>query len=160
MMMRRQRRTGAALVETALVYPILFLLIFGIILMGVAVFRYQQVAHAAREGARWAAVHGASYGEEGATASPPRYAATAADIYTNAIKPQIAGMHASNVTYSVTWNTSNKRTRSYTYTDPSTGAQSVQAMANTVSVTVSYSWDTGLFGVIPVSSTTVMTMSY
>jgi len=155
MMMKRQRRTGAALVETALIYPILFLLILGIILMGITVFRYQQVAHAAREGARYACVHGDKYHEETGNA-----AATDATIYTNAIEPQIAGMHSDNVTYSVTWNQSNKQTYSYVYTDPSTGKTSVKARANTVTVTVSYSWNTGLFGVIPVSSTTVMNMSY
>jgi Flp pilus assembly protein TadG len=160
MMMRRQQRRGAALVEAAIVYPVLFVLIFGIVMVGIAVFRYQQVAHAAREGARWAAVHGFKYGEEGASATPTRTAATASDIYTNAIQPQIAGMQASGVTYSVAWSTSNKQTHSYVYTDPSTGQSRVREMANTVTVTVSYSWNTGLFGVIPVSSTCVMTMSY
>jgi Flp pilus assembly protein TadG len=160
MMMKRQRRTGAALVETALIYPILFLLILGIILLGIAVFRYQQVAHAAREGARWAAVHGAEYGEEGASATPPRYAATEADIYNAAILPQLAGMQAANVTYAVTWNNSNKQSHSYVYVDPATGVSRVREMANTVSVTVSYSWNTGLFGDVPVSSTAVMRMSY
>ena len=155
MLMRRKRRTGSALVETAVVYPVLFLLILGIIMVGIAVFRYQQVAHAAREGARYACVHGDKYREE--TGNP---AATDATIYTNAIEPQIAGMQTANVTYAVSWNQSNKQTYSYVYTDPSTGATSVKARANTVSVTVSYSWDTGFFGVIPVSSTTVMNMSY
>jgi Flp pilus assembly protein TadG len=164
MMMRRQQRRGAALVEAAIVYPVLFVLILGIVMVGIAVFRYQQVAHAAREGARWAAVHGYTYGQEGASATPTRTAATAADIFTNAIQPQIAGMQASGVTYSVSWttgtSTSNKRTHNYVYTDPSTGQSSVREQANTVSVTVSYSWNTGLFGVIPVSSTYVMPMSY
>jgi len=160
MLMRRQRREGSALVETAIVYPVLFLLILGIIMIGIAVFRYQQVAHAAREGARWAAVHGAKSAEENKT-NPDRYPAPdAAAIFDKAIHPQLAKIDTTNITYSVTWNTSNEQMRPYVYTDPVTGKARVREVANTVSVTVTYSWDTGFFGVIPVSSTTVMTMSY
>jgi Flp pilus assembly protein TadG len=155
MMLRRQRRTGAALVETALVYPILFLLVLGIIMLGIGVFRYQQVAHAAREGARWAAVHGAKYAQE--TGNP---AATPQDVFDTVILPQMARVSSANISYAVTWNQDNRQTYSYVYTNPTTGETSVRSRQNTVSVTVGYSWDTGFFGVIPVSSTTVMTMSY
>jgi Flp pilus assembly protein TadG len=155
MMMRRQRRTGAALVETAVVYPVLFLIVLGIIMLGIGVFRYQQVAHAAREGARWAAVHGYKYSQE--TKNP---AATPDDVYENAIKPQLSGAKESLTTYSVTWDQSNKQSYSYVYTDPANGQTRVRERSNTVSVTVRYSWNTIFFGVIPVSSTTVMTMSY
>ena len=155
MMMRRQERKGSALVETAVVYPVLFLLVLGIIMLGISVFRYQQVAHAAREGARWAVVHGAKYAEEtGNTAATPE------DIFTNAIQPQMAKVPASTLTYSVTWDQNNKQTYTYLYTNPTTGVKSVRSRQNTVSVTVRYTWDTGFFGVIPVQSTTVMTMSY
>ena len=155
MMMRRQERKGSALVETAVVYPVLFLLVLGIILLGISVFRYQQVAHAAREGARWAAVHGAKYAEEtGNTAATPE------DIFTNAIQPQMAKVPATSLTYTVTWDQNNEQNSTYVYTNPTTGEKSVRARQNTVSVTVNYTWDTGFFGVIPVQSTTVMTMSY
>jgi Flp pilus assembly protein TadG len=155
MMMRRNERRGSALVETAVVYPVLFLLVLGIILMGISVFRYQQVAHAAREGARYAIVHGYKYAEE--TGNP---AATDVDIFDNAIHPQMAKVSTTNITYAVTWDTSNKQVHNYVYTNPATGQTSVRARQNTVSVTVRYSWDTGFFGVIPVQSTTVMPMSY
>jgi Flp pilus assembly protein TadG len=155
MMMQRERRAGATLVEAAVVYPVLFLLVLGILLLGIGVFRYQQVSHAAREGARWAAVHGARYAEE--TGQP---AATAESVFENAIKPQMAGSNPANITYSVTWNQSNKQSSPYLTTNPATGEQIVGARANTVTVTVRYTWNTGLFGVIPVSSTSVMTMSY
>jgi Flp pilus assembly protein TadG len=154
-MFQRQRRTGAILIESALVYPILFVLIFGIIVLAVGVFRYHQVAHAAREGARWAAVHGARYAQE--TGQP---AATAEDVYANAIAPHAASMQPPNLTYSVTWDKNNQQTHSSVQIDPATGQQKLVTKANTVSVTVSYSWNTILFGVIPVSSTSVMTMSY
>jgi Flp pilus assembly protein TadG len=155
MMMRRQEREGTALVETAVVYPVLFLIVLGIIMMGISVFRYQQVGHAAREGARYAIVHGAKYAEE--TGNP---AATDEDIFNNAIHPQLAKVSTTNITYAVSWDQNNKQTYTYIYTNPTTGEKSVRARQNTVSVTVRYSWDTGFFGVIPVQSTTVMPMSY
>jgi Flp pilus assembly protein TadG len=48
MMMRRPVRRGAILVESAVLYSALFLIVMGIILMSITVFRYQQVAQAAR----------------------------------------------------------------------------------------------------------------
>jgi len=54
---RPWRGDGQALVEFALVFPILMLLIFGIFDMGRAVFAYNAVANAARDGARVAMVN-------------------------------------------------------------------------------------------------------
>ena len=56
--MRRRGRTvqrSQALIEFALVSPVLLLLIFGIIDLGRAIFYYDTLTHAAREGARVAA---------------------------------------------------------------------------------------------------------
>jgi Flp pilus assembly protein TadG len=53
---RRKAQESQALIEFALVSPILLLLIFGIIDLGRAVFYYDTLNHAAREGAR-TAVH-------------------------------------------------------------------------------------------------------
>jgi TadE-like protein len=56
--LRRRRRTGQrsqALIEFALVSPVLLLLIFGVIDLGRAIFYYDTLNHAAREGARVAA---------------------------------------------------------------------------------------------------------
>jgi Flp pilus assembly protein TadG len=155
MMMRRQLRHGAILVESAVIYSAVFLIVLGIILMSIAVFRYQQVAQAAREGARWASVHGGQYSKE---LSMP--ATTPDAIYTNAIRPHTAGMNPASVTYSVTWNKNQQQASPYIGTDPVTKKPITLSQSNTVSVTVTYSWDTGLFGVIPVSSTAVAIMSY
>lgn len=48
--------SGAAAVEFALVAVILFTLLFGTIQFGYNFWEYIQVAHAAREGVRWAAL--------------------------------------------------------------------------------------------------------
>lgn len=53
---RRKAQESQALIEFALVSPVLLLLIFGIIDLGRAVFYYDTLNHAAREGAR-TAVH-------------------------------------------------------------------------------------------------------
>jgi Flp pilus assembly protein TadG len=47
--------SGASMVEFALIAPILFLFLFGIIDFGRALFQYNNLTNAAREGARFAA---------------------------------------------------------------------------------------------------------
>ena len=74
--------------------------------------------------------------------------------------PQSAGMKPENIAYSVTWNTNNEQTHTGTKVDPITGETKVLAVSNTVTVTVTYTWNTGLFGTIPVSSTSTVCMSY
>ena len=53
--MRRDGQRSQALIEFALVSPVLLLLLFGVIDMGRAIFYYDTLNHAAREGARVAA---------------------------------------------------------------------------------------------------------
>jgi hypothetical protein len=48
---------GQALVEFALIAPLLFLMVGGIITLGMGVFYQQQLTNAAREAARYAAIH-------------------------------------------------------------------------------------------------------
>ena len=61
-----KRDEGQDLVEFALVAPLLFLLLFGIMEFGVAVWRYNTVANAAREGARAAIMFGMANRESSA----------------------------------------------------------------------------------------------
>src|SRR4029077_5907615 len=51
---RRKRQQSQALIEFALISPVLLLLVFGIIDIGRAVFYYDTLNHAAREGPRGA----------------------------------------------------------------------------------------------------------
>jgi Flp pilus assembly protein TadG len=53
---RKKVETGAAAVEMALVLPLLFLLVFGIVEFGFIFNRKVTIAHAAREGARHLAI--------------------------------------------------------------------------------------------------------
>lgn len=56
-MMRRRLPRGQALVEFALIAPLLFVMLAGILSLGIGVFYQQQLTNAAREAARYAAIH-------------------------------------------------------------------------------------------------------
>src|SRR5262249_20810347 len=75
---------AAVLVESAIIYPAVFLLLLGLAVGGAGIFRYQEVASLAREAARYASTHGANSRND---AGLPVGDATAwtSDIYTNAI---------------------------------------------------------------------------
>lgn len=72
------RSRGQAMVEFALVAPLFFLLLFSIIEFGRAVYYIQMLNNAAREGARYAIVHGGPGWKAGCESGPfpatPAYA--------------------------------------------------------------------------------------
>jgi len=143
------RRRGTTTVEFAITCPIVFFLVFAIIVGGLGVFRYQEVAAVAREGARWASVHGGQYAEE-----KDQPAATAADIYTNAMAPGAVGLDPSQLSYTVSWNQSNM---------PLHVIDDVEnPIGNTVTVTVTYQWmpEMYLAGPITLTSTSTAQMMY
>jgi Flp pilus assembly protein TadG len=141
-------RSGATMVEFAIVAPITFLLLLGLLIGGLGIFRYQQVARLSRDAARWASVHGTQYALD--TKNP---AATAQDVYNQAIAPNAAGLDLSKLTYSVTWNTSNSP-----YHAATVNGQQVK-VANTVTVSINYQWIPETFlGALNLSSTTVSVM--
>jgi len=147
---RHDQRRGAALVEAALVYPVLWLLIIGVIVGGLGVVRHNQVALLAREGSRYASVRGAGYAKplsEGGTGSTAATTTTIQDY----VRGKAAGLDTTQVTVTTTWNTSNALTHT-------SGSSTIQ---NTVSVTVSYPWiPEAYFGGVTLTSTSVTTMSY
>jgi hypothetical protein len=59
-MIRPPERRGQTLVEFALVLPVFMLVVSGIIILGIGVFYQQQLTNAAREAARYAAIHSAT----------------------------------------------------------------------------------------------------
>ena len=140
----RHSRRGTTTVELAITCPIAFFLIFATIVGGLGVFRYQQVASLAREGARWASVHGSEY--EIDTGQP---AATAEDVFNTAIKPAAVALNADSLTYQVSWNQSNQPlTVDLNYEKP---------YGNTVSVRVNYEWFPEMFLVGPFTLTSTST---
>jgi Flp pilus assembly protein TadG len=137
MMYRRTSRPGTHAVEAALIFPVFFLLVIGLIVFALGVFRYQELASLAREGARYASVRGATY--ELYTGNT---AATPADVYNNAILPSAIMLDPDQLGYSVTWNPDNQQ-------------------GSMVTVTVTYHWvPEAFFGGIDMSSTSSMAVSY
>ena len=57
---RSRTTSGQAIVEFALVAPVFFLLLFGIIEAGRFIIYYETLSNAAREGTRYAIVHGSN----------------------------------------------------------------------------------------------------
>jgi Flp pilus assembly protein TadG len=120
--------------------------LLGTVVVGLGVSYYGQVAEAAREGARYASVHGGQYKQD---LSNPTLT-SASDVYNNAIEPHLAGFDTSQVTYTVTC------------ADPSEmPTRTDNGQTNTVTVTVNYDWVPPLYvSTVTLTSTSVMTMSY
>ncbi|HQU42443.1 MAG: hypothetical protein B7Z73_02040 [Planctomycetia bacterium 21-64-5] len=143
-------RRGTSTVEVAIIAPVLFILLLGIMIGGMGVFYYQQVARLANDASRWASVHGTQY-----AAGTGNSAATFTDIYNNAIVPNATALDLSKLSYTVSWNTSN----SPYHTVTQSGSQ-VQ-VANTVTVSINYQWTPLMYvGVQNMSCTSVRVMSY
>ena len=66
----RRRSTGQAMVELAFALPIFLIILFGLIEGGRYVFYSETLNHAAREGARYAIIHG-EHAEIGVPTGPP-----------------------------------------------------------------------------------------
>jgi Flp pilus assembly protein TadG len=97
-----RRRKGATVVECAIVYPAVFLLLLGLIVGAMGIFRYQEMASIAREAARYASTHGAQYRKD---AGLPIGTSTdwQNDIYTNAIQPNMVSLDPNSLSYTVAW---------------------------------------------------------
>lgn len=95
-------RRAAALLETALVLPLTFFLIFALIVGILGIFRYQQVAALTRAAGRYAATHGASYRKEAGLAKGTA-ADWQADINTNAVQPALVLLDPARLTVQASW---------------------------------------------------------
>jgi len=159
-------RRAASVVEAAIVLPIVFVLILGLIIGAFGIYRYQEVAHLAREGARYASTHGGLYTREGtATSSGVSAISANSDIQTYLSSKAII-LDSNNLSMSVTWTGAGTVTPSNvpSYVDTS-GSQNPPAQVvirNKVIVTVTYQWFPELYlvGPINLTSTSEMPMSY
>lgn len=150
MRLSRQRRWGATILESAVVYPLVFLFTFGFIIGVMGTFRYQEVATLSREACRYAAVHGTNYAKDAGVTAP-----TPAQIYNEVIVPKAIALDPSQITYSITYNTSNAPTRVVISNGEAT------YVYNTVTVVVTYRWvPEGFFGGLNLTSSSSMQMSY
>jgi Flp pilus assembly protein TadG len=131
---REPRRRGAAAVEAAVVYPVAILLLMGTLIVGLGVFRYQQLQFLARQGARYASVHGPTYASESGEAM----ASTSSVLtYVQGMNVGLSGLNCTAVTYSSS------------------------SAPCSVSVTLSYSWNPGnLFTAMTWTATSTLPVTY
>ncbi len=127
-------RRGMAAVECAMVYPVAIVLLLGTIIMGLGIFRYEQLQALAREGARYASVHGPLYASENNQSE----ASTATVLtYVQGMAVGLNGLNCTAVTYSAT------------------------SLPCTVGVTLTYTWTpAALFSPMTWTVTSTMPVSY
>jgi hypothetical protein len=108
----RERRggPGQALVEFALIAPLFFVLLFGIVEAGRFIFYYETLNNATREGARYAIVNGAN--TLGCPTGPPAPGTSACDPTGEDVKDRVreaAFGVISGITVTPTWFSDNGR---------------------------------------------------
>lgn len=111
---RRRSETGAVAIEFALILPIFLVLVLGIAEMGRAFNIQVSLSQAARESARYAAIHNAETGYTTASAkaagvaAAPSVGLTAADVgvaYSSGATCTSGGNAVVTVTYTTPWMT-------------------------------------------------------
>jgi Flp pilus assembly protein TadG len=139
-------RAGTIAVECAIVLPLTFFFLFAVVIGGMGMFRYQEVATLAREGARFASTHGHQYRRD---AGQPVGTADdwSLDVYNNAIAPQVVSLDTSQLSYQVSWpDVINQPGKP----DNWPGSK--------VDVTVSYQWFPELYLIGPITLTSTSSM--
>ena len=143
-----RRSRGQAMVEFALVAPMLFLLLFGIIEAGRFIFYYQTLSHATREGARYAIVNGAN--TLGCPSGPPAPDTSACDSPGNNVVARVRqtafGVPPAGVAVQRCW--------WYVACDFGTHGDGDNARGANVTVTASYTYSS-LIPLVPLPPITV-----
>jgi Flp pilus assembly protein TadG len=162
----RSRRQGIATVEFGLVCSAVFALVLSLIVGGLGIFRFQEVAHLAREGARYAATHGGQYQQDGIATSTGVSAVSSSDTLRSYLLPRTLLLTSSNLTITASWSGAGSVTPSnmptYVNTDSNLSPPAQISIQNYVTVTVSYKWmpEVYVVGPITLTSTSTMPMSY
>lgn len=103
---------GATAVETAIVLAVFLVLVFGMLELGIAVFRYHVVSQGARQGARQAIVRGELAPPELSEWGPAEYGpqfGSADDEIAVAIRPYLTGLDLDRTTIQLSWPDGNTR---------------------------------------------------
>lgn len=160
------RRPGSSLVEFAVVASVTFVFIFGILIGGAGVFRYQEVAHLAREGARYASTHGGKYAQDGIPAKTGVPAVSSSSDLRTYLLTKAVMLDPSKLDVKVSWSAPSTVTPpnypTYVDTNPNLVPPGQKTITNQVTVTVTYQWvpEAYLGGPITLTSTSTMLMSY
>ncbi len=163
---KHAKRHAATAVEFAVVGAVTFFLLFALLIGGMGVFYYQEVAHLAREGSRYASVHGGQYHFDGVdqrTGVPQ--VDSSADV-ANYLQSKIVALDPSQLTVTASWSAPSGYTPNnmpyYDDTDPNLVPPGQQVIYNYVTVTVTYQWRPVLYltGPITLTSTSKVQMCY
>ncbi|MGH9734934.1 MAG: TadE/TadG family type IV pilus assembly protein [Candidatus Acidiferrales bacterium] len=82
---------GSVLVESAFTIAMLFVMVFGIMDFGRALYTYHSLSNAARDATRWASVNGATCGSDGSCLAGPASLGTVATYVRGMVGPGIDG---------------------------------------------------------------------
>jgi Flp pilus assembly protein TadG len=99
----RCRERGQALVEFALVGIVFFLIVFGMIDVGRAVWNYNTLAEATREGSRYAMVHGANSSDPSGPGSAYYTPPNSDTKVTETVARYSSGLDSSSLTVESEW---------------------------------------------------------
>ena len=99
----RRRESGQALMEFALVGIIFVILVFGVIDVGRAVWNYNTLAQATREGTRYAIVHGAASSDPSGPGSSYFVPPDSDTKITEAVETFASGLDISQLTVLAEW---------------------------------------------------------
>jgi len=159
-------RRGVTMMEFAVICPMALFLLFSIFVGGMGVFRYQQVSHLAREGARYASTHGGMYQQEGIPQQTGVPAVSSSTDLSNYLAGKTVLLDANKLNVNVSWTAPSSYTPanmpSFEDTDPNLDPPGQSVIQNYVVVTVTYQWfpELYLIGPITLSCTCEMPMSY
>lgn len=144
----RRRPAGQAMVEFALVAPMFFLLLFGIVEAGRFIFYYENLSHATREGARYAIVNGANtLGCPSGPAAPGTSGCdTAGNNVVTRVRQSAFGVPSAGITVDRCW--------WYTTCDFVSHGDGNNARGATVTVSASYTYSS-LIPLVPLPPITV-----
>jgi len=101
----RRARTGATVLECAITLPVMFLVLFALLDLGLAATRYNSLNEAARRIAREAAIHGSLAPSMSTEWGPEEYEGTGADSAEIAAvaRPMLIAMAPDDVAIRVVW---------------------------------------------------------
>lgn len=131
----RAGEQGSAIIEFALILPMLLMLTTGLMVFGVAMNNYMQLTHAVNVAARTVSLYGH---DTGTASSIPDPCATASTAVMNAAP----GLNAANMTFSYSFNGVPETTTSCTSAAPSLTSGS------NVTVTATYPLNLSVYGTV------------
>jgi Flp pilus assembly protein TadG len=99
------RRRGATAVEAAVVLIAFFVILFGMLDLGLAVLDYNTLTEASRRLCRQAIVHGQMAAPQMTSWGPSSVSGSAADgtAYAQALSPELATFNLSDVQFTIDW---------------------------------------------------------